>query len=98
MLKYIIDVDGTVCSITNGEYHEAKPYPERIKKINDLYSSGHYICYWTARGGRTGENWYDLTKKQLDDWGCLYHEVNVGKPSYDYWIDDKAINSGVYFK
>ena len=31
-----------------------------------------------------------LTKEQLDDWGCRYHDLRVGKPHYDLWIDDKS--------
>ena len=35
-------------------------------------------------------NWLDLTKEQLDDWGCRYHDVRVGKPHYDLFICDKS--------
>jgi hypothetical protein len=60
---------------------------------NDLYRNGHTIIYWTARGTVTGINWYDLTKKQLDESGVLYHELKMGKPAYDLLIDDKSVNN-----
>jgi hypothetical protein len=51
--------------------------------------------YWTARGSRTQTDWYDLTKKQLIEWGVKFHELKVDKPYYDMFIDDKLcdINS-----
>jgi hypothetical protein len=61
-------------------------------KINDLYDKGHEITYYTARGSVTGIDWYDTTKKQLDEWGCKYHELSVGeKPHYDLLVDDKSM-------
>ena len=35
-------------------------------------------------------DWLDLTKNQLNEWGVKYHDVRVGKPQYDLWIDDKS--------
>ena len=89
MVVYV-DIDGTICSITNGIYTDAKPMMKRIRKINKLYAKGNTIIYWTARGTVTQTDWLELTKNQLDRWGCKYHEVRVGKPHYDLWIDDKS--------
>ena len=33
-MKYIIDVDGTICNNTDGNYHNAIPNECRIAKIN----------------------------------------------------------------
>ena len=71
---------------------------ERIDKINKLFDEGNKITYYTARGSTTGIDWYEITKKQLEDWGCRYHNLDVGnKPHYDLLICDKAINSEVFF-
>jgi len=35
-------------------------------------------------------DWSELTREQLNEWGCKYHELNMQKPSYDVWVDDKA--------
>jgi len=90
MLIYV-DIDGTICH-TEGGYDNAKPDYDAIAKINKLYDEGHTIVYWTARGGNSGIDWIELTKKQLNDWNCLYHWLETGKPSYDICIDDKSLN------
>lgn len=98
MITYIVDIDNTICRTLWGDYPRATPITERIAKINKLYHEGHKIIYWTARGAISGTDWSELTKTQLQDWGCRYHELMMGKPHYDVWIDDKAINSIDYFK
>ena len=40
---------------------------------------------------RSSNDWYDVTKNQLDRWGCKYHNLIVGeKPAYDLLICDKT--------
>jgi hypothetical protein len=63
----------------------------RKQKVNALYEQGNTIIYWTARGSRSGIDWYDLTKQQLDDWGAKYHDLRCDKPYYDLFIEDKSI-------
>ena len=93
-----VDIDETICE-TKGDltkprdYKNAKPLQENINKINDLYDNGHEVVYWTARGARTGINWYHTTKRQLDEWGARYTELKMGKPFYDLLIDDKALTT-----
>lgn len=96
-MKYLVDIDGTICTNTNGDYHAALPIQNRIEHFNNLYDQGHEIHYWTARGGSTGKDWLVLTMQQLDDWGVKFTSAKTGKPSYDVWIDDKAINVEAYF-
>jgi len=95
---YFIDIDNTICQTNESDYHNSQPIKSRIEKINSLYKAGHDIIYWTARGGNSGIDWQDFTSAQLDMWGCLRHQLIVGKPKYDYYIDDKAINSEVFFE
>ena len=74
------------------------PIQDRIDKINKLYDEGHTIVYLTARGmGRYNNNadlakkeFYEFTEIQLSLWGCKYHQLFLGKPSADYYIDDKG--------
>ena len=70
---------------------------DRIKFFNQLHDAGHKIIYWTARGQQSGIDHTELTKKQLDEWGVKRAELRMGKPSYDYWIDDKAFNVQDFF-
>lgn len=92
MAVYCIDIDGTICTNTDGEYETAHPYFDAIKKVNQLYDDGHKIVLFTARGTTTRIDWTELTKTQLTDWKVKYHELLFGKPYADYYIDDKAIN------
>ena len=106
-MKIYVDIDDTICYYDNNvirgndmtDYSLAKPNIERIEKINKLYDAGHEITYWTARGFKTGcAIWFQLTLKQLNEWGCKFHELKLGKPHYNLFIDDKNINSETYFK
>ena len=102
-----VDIDETICYYENCNqshcdknvinYESAKPYHERIQKINKLYEEGNTIIYWTSRGSRTGKNWFKLTLNQLSEWNAKYTELRLGKPHYDLFIDDKTINSINYF-
>lgn len=99
MIIYV-DIDNTICypkTRDNLNYRESKPDNERIYKINQLYDQGNTIIYWTARGTKTGDNWFQLTLEQLNSWNCKFHELRMGKPHYDLFIDDKNINSDTYF-
>ena len=33
-MTYVFDIDGTICSLTDGNYQEAKPFEDRIELIN----------------------------------------------------------------
>ena len=98
MSKYIVDVDGTICNNTNGNYHISQPIQHRIDHFNSLYDQGHEIHYWTARGGNSGKDWHDVTLEQLKSWGAKFTSFNTKKPVYDHWIDDKAENVDHYFE
>ena len=98
MIIYI-DIDETICtSSPNRDYSKANPMFNRINKMNKLYDEGNTIIYWTARGSGTGIDWEEITKHQFKEWGIKYHDLRLGKPIYDLFICDKAINSDVFFK
>lgn len=103
--NYVFDIDGTICTLTDGDYTKARPLQSRINKINDLYDSGAHIVFFTARGmGRNKndrqkaeEQFYSLTEQQLNMWGVKYHLLFLGKPAGDLYIDDKAILDKEFF-
>ena len=102
MIIYV-DIDETICNYDEGDkyaerdYARAQPIKKNIKKINKLYDEGHTIVYWTARGSISGLDWEELTLKQLDKWNAKYHHAGTGKPNYDLFICDKAINTERFF-
>lgn len=103
-MKLVIDIDGTICHGDSG-YENSIPYVERINEINSRYDNGDYIVYCTARGmGSTSNNvkeaydkYYEFTKNQLKSWGVKYHELFLGKPAGDLYIDDRAIHCDNFF-
>ena len=94
-MKYVIDIDGTICS-QEPNYSDAQPYLKIINHINKLFEDGHIIWLFTARGTDTGIDWSVMTMNQLEAWGIKYHKLLFGKPSADKYIDDKAVNSFCY--
>lgn len=96
-MRYIVDIDGTICTNTQGDYAQAEPFMDRIQYFNNLYDQGHEIHYWTARGGNSGIDWTTLTRQQFANWQVKYTTLKLGKPVYDIWIDDKAVNCDTFF-
>ena len=105
-MKYVFDIDGTICDKKDlDDYDKSYPFLERIRKINRLYDEGNRIVFFTARGmGRHNDNatlaiqqFYSLTKKQLEKWGVKYHQLILGKPSGDIYVDDKGVKDGEFF-
>lgn len=93
-MNIYVDIDETICDYKVGNelnYSEARPIGINIDKINKLYDEGHTITYWSARGSKTGKDWFEITKDQIEEWGCKYHYLSVGeKPAYDLLICDKS--------
>ena len=106
-MTYVFDIDGTVCTNTNGknDYLDAEPFLERIEKINKLYDEGNIIIFQTARGmGRnsldarkSNNQFYKFTYDQLIGWGVKFHDLFLGKPNGDFFIDDRAISDKDFF-
>ena len=93
-----VDIDETIFMTQNMDYENSQPFLERIQKINKLYDEGHTIVYWTARGSGSGKDWSKVTKDQFERYGVKHHTLKFGKPVYDLFLDDKNINSEVFFK
>ena len=97
---FIFDMDDTLCKTLNKNYHKSQPIKSVISKINLLKKNGHIIKIYTARYmGRNNENYKlvkkkycNRTEKQLKKWKVEFDELILGKPSYDFFIDDKCYN------
>ena len=107
-MNYVVDIDDTICipgPTEETKYTGATPIWERIAQVNDLYIQGNRIIYYTARGMGKHKNspklaydeYYDFTLKQLVSWGCMFNQLYLGKPSGDYYIDDKGVNTNDFF-
>ena len=91
-LTYAVDLDNTLNRAWGKGYDDYVPYAKAIKKVNALFDAGHHIKVFTGRGSGSGKDWQDLTIQQLAQWGVRYHELILGKPAADVFIDDKALN------
>jgi hypothetical protein len=97
----IFDIDDTICKTKDKKYDLSKPLKSKIKLINNLYDMGNIIKIFTARymGKHNGniklinKKYYKKTYIQLKKWGLNFHELIMGKPVFDLFIDDKAYNT-----
>ena len=104
-MNYVFDIDGTLCTDSQGEYKSAEPLTERIALVNRLFDEGNQIILFTARGMGSSNNdsqfaiqkWEVFTQAQLERWGVKYHKLFLGKPSGDVYVDDKAVSDLDFF-
>jgi hypothetical protein len=105
-MTYVFDIDGTICTkAADYDYESSEPIQERIDYINRLFDSGHVIIFQTARGmGRSRNSaayanaaFYIMTQEQLKSWGVRYHDLFLGKPAGDIYIDDKGVRDTDFF-
>ncbi len=89
---WAFDMDNTICETEGNDYEHAIPRYLTIWKINKLYESGRHVIIYTGRGTVSKIDCRYLTEKQLKEWGVKYHELIMGKPHYDIFIDDKSYN------
>ncbi len=94
------DVDGVICKTKKSNYKNSIPIKKNINIINKLYDKNFYIKIFTARYmGRFKENKTKVNKKLNETKIFLnekcklkYHQLIMGKPEYDLFIDDKNHN------
>lgn len=90
---YVFDIDGVIAKKNAGlNYDKALPDMEIIDIINRLYELGNEIILFTARGFKTGIDWSEVTKHQMDSWGVKYTRLMFGKPAGDYYVDDHNLD------
>lgn len=97
---FAFDINNTICNTKGSMYSKSIPKKNVINLINKLKKNGHEIKIFTSRYmGRNKDNsnlvkkkYYNSVKNNLKKWGLEYDKLILGKPSYDYFIDDKTIN------
>lgn len=86
-LRIVIDLDGTILEEKDEQKRpEPLPLAGAVGAVNTLYEMGHQITIYTARG----QNDLELTLRQLKEYGVKYHNLVLGKPVGDIFIDDRA--------
>lgn len=87
-MQIILDLDGTICTEEKTYSRSlAKPIEGSIESINALYEAGHTIIIYSAR------TWmeYEMTIDWLKRHNVKFHQLIMGKPIGDIWIDDRAL-------
>src|SRR5579884_3638809 len=86
---YVFDLDGTLCDERKTfEKILAAPKLDVIAIVNKLFDTGHHIIIYTARSWAE----YKTTEYWLQQNNVRYNQLMCGKPIYDVWIDDRALN------
>lgn len=97
---FIFDIDNTICTTKKNFYKSSRPKKKIVNLINNLKDKGHIVKIFTSRYmGRNNEKtsivkkkYYQETYKYLKKWNIKFDKLIMGKPSYDYFIDDKCLN------
>ena len=88
-MKLIVDIDGTICTLEEGRYENARPFETAILFLNNMSQSGHSVTYYTGRGWDK----YEFTLNQLRSWGCVFDQLICGKPLGTAYIDDLSFST-----
>ena len=95
---FCFDIDGVICETKKNSYSQSRPNKKTIKIINELYKKNKIIIFTSRYMGRNNDNvkkaksqGYQKTLSQLKSWGLNFHKLQFGKPSFDFYIDDKSI-------
>ena len=89
-MQIVIDMDGTICTeMRQFSRCLAEPKADAVQIINELYDAGNTIIIYSAR------TWveYEMTVDWIKRYGVKYHQLFMGKPIGDVWIDDRAITA-----
>lgn len=96
--NYLIDIDGTITEdVPNEEpwrMETCLPYQGSVDIINDWYSKGHIITFFTSRT----ESHRKVTEEWLQKHGYFYHNLLMNKPrggNY-HWIDNHIVRATRY--
>ena len=96
--NYLIDIDGTITEdVPNEEpwrMETCLPYIGSVDTINDWYSEGHIITFFTSRT----EDHRKVTEEWLQKHGYFYHNLLMNKPrggNY-HWIDNNIVRATRY--
>lgn len=91
-MRYAFDIDNTLVKTNGSDYENSVPIQHRIDRVNHLFDEGHSIYLFTARGMASGRDLYEFTANQVREFGIKHHQLIMGKPDVDVFVDDKAIS------
>ena len=92
-IEICCDIDGVLFSRSNkNNYYDVYPNKGIIRLLQFIKKKGCRLILHTARGVKTGKNWEEVTRNYLKNNKIPFDELRFGKPSSDFYIDDKSIS------
>lgn len=102
MKRLVVDVDGTISHAENGDYVNAFPDSDLIKRLREYSEAGYEIVVATSRNmrsyqgnvGKINANTLPVLIDWLNRHNVPYDEIWTGKPwcGFDgFYVDDKAV-------
>ena len=88
-MRIAIDFDDTIFNKKT-----RAPMEHAVETINQMVEDGHQITIFTNRP----DYQYPDVEAMLKAWGVRYDRIICGKPSYDVFIDDKALHFTKWIK
>lgn len=96
-MRIVVDLDGTLAHTDGEDYENAEPIEHRIRKLRAI-ADDHTIIIDTARGTGSGEDYWDLTARQLAEWNVPHDKLRVGQKEYgQLYIDDRSLQPEEFF-
>lgn len=110
-LTYVMDVDGTLCPIKRADehYEDLVPYPEMVKKLQQVKKQGAKIVIYTSRNmntyrgnlGAINMHTAPVMLEWLKKWDIPCDEIVFGKvwPGHrGFYVDDRAVRPDEFLK
>ncbi len=92
--RLFVDFDNTL-TLDNVKYWEGeRPEPDEdvLDAVRKHYRDGATVVVWTARPWREASR----IAAHLTEWGLPYHGIRCEKGSGDLYVDDKAVEPGLF--
>ncbi len=87
-MQIIIDLDGTICTEEKTYSRSLAIVKKRAKEaIQKLFDEGNTIIIYSSRSWME----YEMTYYWLKNNNIPFHQLVLGKPIGDIWIDDRAL-------
>lgn len=88
-----VDLDGTIAkpvwTADNPTSDIGDPIWENVEKLRQAVEQGYKVVIHTSRAWTD----YEAVEYWLRHWGIPFREIQMGKPLYKAYIDDRAVHA-----
>ena len=110
-MKFIFDIDGTLCPIKKKDekYEDLVPYEDVVNRLREYHEDGARITLFTSRNMNSYNGQIGVINKVtakvllewLEKWNIPYDEIIYGKPwpgHYGFYVDDRTVRPDEFLK